>query len=146
MDADGQHLPEFVFELMATMERESADLVVGSRFLADTSYHMGFTRRLGSRIFSFIAALFTGARFSDPTSGFQLLSRPVFSYLARADNYPLDYPDVNILMALHRKRFRLAECPVRMVESDGRSMHRGLRPVVYVVRMILAIFMVLLRR
>ena len=43
-------------------------------------------------------------------------------------------------------RFKVVEAPVRMKEKQGKSMHRGLRPIVYVLRMFLAIIMVLLSK
>jgi len=144
LDGDAQHDPASVQNLIEAMEREGADVVIGSRFLG-SAYSMSTARRAGVFIFSRIAKLYTGIAFTDPTSGFQLLNRTVFSYLAAGDNYPLDYPDVNIIMALHKKKFKVREAPVRMVEKpDGKSMHSGLRPLVYVVRMFLAILMVLI--
>ena len=144
LDGDGQHDPASVQNLIEAMEREDADVIIGSRFLG-ASYSMGTARRVGVFIFSSIARLYTGITFTDPTSGFQLLNRTAFSYLSIRDNYPLDYPDVNIIMALHKKKFKVREAPVRMVEKpNGKSMHSGIRPLVYVARMFLAILMVLL--
>jgi glycosyltransferase involved in cell wall biosynthesis len=146
LDGDAQHDPASVKNLREAMEREGADVIIGSRFLG-APYSMGPARRVGVFIFSRIARLYTGITFTDPTSGFQLLNRTVFSYLSAGDNYPLDYPDVNIIMALHKKNFKVREAPVRMVEKpNGKSMHSGLRPLVYVARMFLAILMVLLRK
>lgn len=145
LDGDSQHCPSFVNNLMETMEREKADVVIGSRFIEGT-YRMGVFRKMGVRLFSRIAFLYTGTNFTDPTSGFQLLNRRIFSYLSEGDNYPLDYPDVNIIIALHKMRFKLVETPVRMKEKQGKSMHQGFRPVVYVMRMFLGIIMVLLRK
>ncbi len=145
-DADGQHDPGSVKALIDTMEREKADVVIGSRFI-EGSYRMGILRKIGVRLFSGIALLYGGMRISDPTSGFQLFDRKAFSHLARDDNYPLDYPDVNIVLALHKMDFKIVEAPVRMNEKpDGKSMHSGLRPIVYVLRMCLAILMVFLRK
>jgi hypothetical protein len=94
-----------------------------------------------------VARLYTGINITDPTSGFQLLNRSAFSFLADGDNYPLDYPDVNIIMALHKKNFRIIEAPVTMIENgSGKSMHSGLRPFFYVIKMFLAIIMVMVRR
>lgn len=146
MDADGQHLPSSVESLLAAMEREGADVVIGSRFLAK-GYKPGFMRALGIWLFSMIARSFTGIEITDPTSGFQLLRRNVFSYLALGDNYPLDYPDANIIIALHKRNFKVIESPVTMVNNPLRkSMHSGLKPVLYVIKMVLAIIMVMLRR
>ncbi len=146
LDGDAQHDPSSIKNLVETMDREGADVVIGSRFLEEP-YTMGIARRIGVSIFSVIARLYTGTNFTDPTSGFQLLNRRVFSYLSQEDNYPLDYPDVNIIMALHKMRFKVREASVRMVEKPGgKSMHSGLRPLVYIARMFLAILMVLLRK
>jgi hypothetical protein len=120
-------------------------VVIGSRFIEGT-YRMGIFRKIGVQLFSRIAFLYTGTNFTDPTSGFQLFNRRIFSYLSEGDNYPLDYPDVNIIIALHKMRFKLVETPVQMKEKRGKSMHQGLRPVVYVMRMFLSILMVLLRK
>ncbi len=146
MDGDAQHDPYSVKNLTETMTREEADVVIGSRFLGG-SYKMGIFRRIGVRLFSQIARFYTGTEFTDPTSGFQLLNRKVFSYLSEGNNYPLDYPDANIIMALHKMNFKVVEAPVRMVEkTNGNSMHSGLKPILYVIRMFLAIIMVLMRK
>ena len=146
IDADGQHDPSCVDSLVGTLEREKADVVIGSRFL-EKGYKPGFLRAVGMRLFSSIAKISTGIDITDPTSGFQLLTRDVFSLLSQGDNYPLDYPDVNIIIALHKKKFKVAEAPVVMVNNPHKkSMHSGLKPILYVVKMSLAILMVMLRK
>jgi glycosyltransferase involved in cell wall biosynthesis len=146
IDGDGQHDPSFAQGLIDTMQAQDADVVIGSRFL-EGRYQIGLARRFAIRVFSLIVTRYTGTTFTDPTSGFQAINRKAFSYLALRDNYPLDYPDVNIIMALHRMKFKVVEAPVRMVENPaGKSMHSGLRPVFYVIRMTLAIVMVLLKK
>jgi len=146
LDGDGQHDPAFAARLITTMERERADVVIGSRFLHG-EYRVGLPRKVAIWIFSRIVTGYTGTTFTDPTSGFQALSRDAFTYLALRNNYPLDYPDVNVIMALHRMRFKVVEAPVRMVAKPrGKSMHSGLKPIFYVVRMTLAIIMVMLKR
>lgn len=146
IDGDAQHDPYSISSLIQTMELEKADMVVGSRFL-EGNYSMGIFRKIGVWLFSKIARIYTGTDFTDPTSGFQLLSRKVFFYLAEGDNYPMDYPDVNIIMALHKMGFKLRESPVRMIEkTNGKSMHSGLKPLIYIARMFLAILMVVIRK
>lgn len=147
MDADGQHVPSSVGNLLSAVEDEQADVVVGSRFL-EKGYRPGLLRSVGIWLFSKIARAYTGTTITDPTSGFQLMKRNVFSYLAEGDNYPLDYPDVNIIIALHKKRFKVVEAPVRMVINPDKkkSMHSGLRPFFYIIKMAVAIVMVMLRR
>jgi glycosyltransferase involved in cell wall biosynthesis len=145
MDADGQHVPSSAASLLDAMETNDADVVIGSRFTGN-GYRVGVLRKAGVVLFSLVAKAYTGIRVTDPTSGFQLFRRRAFSYLAEGDNYPLDYPDVNIIMALHKKEFRIVEAPVTMNRNAyGKSMHSGIRPLLYVLKMFLAIIMVLVR-
>lgn len=145
IDADGQHVSSSARSLIDVMTDTGADVVIGSRFTGQ-GYKIGILRRIGIMLFSIIAKAYTGVRITDPTSGFQLINRRAFTYLAEGDNYPLDYPDVNIIMALYKKKFKIVEAPVEMKENtSGKSMHSGFRPVLYVVKMILAIIMVLVR-
>lgn len=146
LDADGQHDPMSIPELFSSLSASGADVIIGSRF-SGGGYRMGFARRIGSWIFAGVARAYTGYRFTDPTSGFQLLNRAAFSCLANEESYPLDYPDVNIILLLHKKRFKVAEAPVRMVSNvESDTMHSGMKPFMYVIRMLLAVTMILLRR
>ena len=46
MDADGQHDPNYTKNLIDAVEKEEADVVIGSRFLEGT-YKMGLARKTG---------------------------------------------------------------------------------------------------
>ncbi|MBF0459008.1 MAG: glycosyltransferase family 2 protein [Nitrospirae bacterium] len=146
MDADGQHDPAYIENLLTARARGEANVVIGSRF-SDGDYKAGIFKRAGISLFSAIIRLYTGKTITDPTSGFQLLDRSVLVYLSHGDNFPLDYPDANMIMLLHKKKFIIVETPVKMTNrSDGISMHSGIRPLIYMIRMFLAILMVILRR
>jgi len=145
MDADGQHDPAELAELLGAVERGDADLVVGSRFLGRGSYQMGALRTLGRRLFQGIARL-AGLALSDPTSGFQALNRRVLEVYAR-DFFPTDYPDVDVLLAAWRNGLRVAERPVRMhAGSRASTLHGGLRSVYYVYKMLLSTWTAARRR
>lgn len=144
-DADGQHDPSSIKNLINVINETGADVVVGSRFI-NNQYKMPFFRKIGSLLFSKIAEIYTGVKFTDPTSGFQILNRKAFEYLSKFDNYPLDYPDVNVIMALHKMRFKVTETAVTMREKKGKSIHSGLKPIIYVLRMFLAILLVLIKK
>jgi glycosyltransferase involved in cell wall biosynthesis len=145
MDADGQHISSSAHSLISVMKEHDADVVIGSRFTG-SGYRVSLLRKIGITLFSMVARAYTGINITDPTSGFQLIKESAFSYLAEGDNYPLDYPDVNIIMALHKKKFKIVEAPVEMKENSfGKSMHNGIKPLLYVIKMALAIIMVLVR-
>jgi len=146
MDADGQHDPASVRDLVAPVLADEADVVIGSRFLGSVRYPIPALRRLGMRVFGVIVTFVTRRRFSDPTSGYQALNRRVMEFFAR-DNYPSDFPDADTIILLVLAGFRVREVPVVMrARTAGQSMHSNLRAFYYVSKMMLAIVMVLLRR
>jgi glycosyltransferase involved in cell wall biosynthesis len=146
LDADGQHDPSFVPTLARRVLEGHADAVVGSRFLVGQGYIPPFARRVGMVLFGYIASVVTRRRVTDPTSGYQALSRRVFEFLT-TDAFPADYPDADVLILLHRAGFKVEEQPVAMRASPtGKSMHSGvLRPAFYVFKMLLSILVTLLR-
>ena len=77
VDADGQHCPEEIEKLRATMAADpSLDLVSGSRFLSDEhGYRAPVSRRTGIHLFAFLLSLIVRQRVSDPTSALRLYNR-----------------------------------------------------------------------
>ncbi len=139
MDADGQHDPGDAPSLAEPVLAAELDLVIGSRFLGVGDYHMGPLRRMGRALFQTIVRAF-GLRVTDPTSGFQALSRAVLE-LYVGDSFPSDFPDVDVLLIAHRHGLRIGERPVEMSESPRTSsLHAGLAPVYYVYKMLLSIW------
>ncbi len=141
MDADGQHDPAYVPTLLEPIRSEEADIVIGSRFVEDSGYEMGSARSVGRVFFQRVLAFFGGPHIADPTSGLQALSRKAFA-LCCSDFYPSDFPDIDVLLLLHRHGFRIREIPVRMAPSPpGRkTMHAGLRALYYPYKMLLSTF------
>ena len=139
MDADGQHDPGDAALLTAPVAAGELDLVIGSRFLGVGSYRMDPLRRAGRALFQAILRLFD-LRVTDPTSGFQALSRRVLE-LYIGDAFPTDYPDVDVLLIAHRHGLRIGERPVHMAASSRASLlHSGFAPVYYVYKMLLSIW------
>jgi glycosyltransferase involved in cell wall biosynthesis len=146
MDADGQHDPGSVRDLLAPVLRGETDVAIGSRFLGQASYRIPALRRIGMGVFGNIVTFVTRRRFSDPTSGYQAMNGRTIAFFAR-DNYPTDFPDADTIILLVLAGFRVLEVPVVMrARAAGASMHSNLRAFYYVSKMMLAIFMVLVRR
>jgi hypothetical protein len=145
IDADGQHQAEFLSKMLELVREDGADVVVGSRFLArDGHYETPFARSLGIRLFARLASLATGQLVTDPTSGFQVM-RGEIARLFTSDVFPVDYPDADILILLHRTGYRVREVPVQMRPSPGSSMHSTQSTPYYVYKMLLSILVTLLR-
>jgi glycosyltransferase involved in cell wall biosynthesis len=146
IDADGQHRASYLQVMLDALEERNADLIVGSRFLdEDGHYKPTFARSIGIRLFAQLATVLTHEHVSDPTSGFQLMRSSV-ARLFCSDVYPTDYPDADVLILLHRSGYRVCEIPVQMRPSPGKSMHSLHSSPYYVYKMLLSIFVTLLRR
>lgn len=145
MDADGQHDPSEIKLLIAPVLKGEVDITFGSRFLGKSDYKAPFVRRSGMFLFSAIIHVITGKKVTDPTSGFQAMNRRVMGFYA-SDAYPSDYPDADVIIMLHRRGFTFKEIPVKMKRLYGKvSMHSGLKPFYYTFKMLLSIFVTLLR-
>jgi len=133
-DADGQHDPADLAELVAPLKRNEADYVIGSRYLEGPRGRGA--RAAGNRLFAAAASLALGARITDATSGLIGLTREVAEVFL-LELFPQDYPDADVIVMLRRMGFRLREIPVTMRPSpSGRSMHSGiLRPLYYIAKM-----------
>ncbi|NUM55566.1 MAG: glycosyltransferase family 2 protein [Candidatus Hydrogenedentes bacterium] len=145
LDADGQHDPQCIPRLLDYVRGGGSNLCIGSRFLEGGTYAVPFARRAGMYVFRRVASVLLGQTITDPTSGFQAMDRRVIALYCH-DSYPVDYPDVDVIVMLHRHGIRIAELPVTMFPGGGKSMHAGLRPVYYLFRMGLDIPLNLIRR
>lgn len=145
IDGDGQHDPAYIRNLLEPVQSGDTDLALGSRFLAIESYRPPLSRRLGIAFFRKLVSVLIGRSITDPTSGFQAFNRSVATFFT-SEIFPCDYPDADVLLTLNLAGFRIREVPVRMfANTDGKSMHNGLKPLYYIFKMLLSIFVTLLR-
>jgi glycosyltransferase involved in cell wall biosynthesis len=103
MDADGQHEPAYLPELIA--EGREADVVIAA--CVDR----------GSRARQFAWAYFrllTGLHFDDLTSGFRYYGPRACQLLASEEATLLDYQDIGVLLLLRRANLRISEISVTM--------------------------------
>ncbi|MFZ4790224.1 MAG: glycosyltransferase family 2 protein [Candidatus Competibacteraceae bacterium] len=113
LDADGQHEPENIGDLLQPLAANQADVVIGS-FPERASR----ARRMAWSYFR----LLTGIRLEDITSGFRAYNHAAITVLASREASLLDYQDVGVLLILFRKGLRIAEAPVSMqLRAAGAS-------------------------
>lgn len=137
-DGDGQHPAEELLKLVERVEAGAADVVIGSRYVADTGYTPPLARRVGKSLLSRWINALIGGGVTDTTSGFRAMNRRALSVFCEA--YPEDYPEPEALVLLHRRGLKVAEVPVRMRERQGGvSSIRAHSALYYMVKVGLAI-------
>ncbi len=146
LDADGQHEPRYINDLLSVLESDSADMVIGSRFLGTQGYKPSLIRRAGMKMFAVIVSLIIGQPITDSSSGFRALKRELVEFFANG-NYPSDYQDADVLMLAHFAAFRIKEVPVVMQENlSGKYLLVGYGFLYYGFKMLLSIIVTLLRK
>lgn len=145
LDADGQHDPAFLEALVAPVREGRCEVSIGSRYVSRTRYRAPLLRRAGMVLFAAVVRWAVGQRISDTTSGFRAYARAVMEVCQH--DFPKDFPDAPLLIALARRGFRLAEVPVEMRRREaGRSFYTLGRSLYYPYKNMLASLMALLRR
>ena len=103
MDADGQHEPAYLGDLLAATRE--ADVVIAACPSRGS--------RLRHLAWSYFRIL-TGFQFDDLTSGFRYYNAGACRLLAAEEATLLDYQDIGVLLLLRRAHMRIAEIPVAM--------------------------------
>ncbi len=145
MDGDGQHHADNLADLYGPLHDGIADLVIGSRYLAaDSGVDTPSLVRFAHRLLSVAILPVVGRRLTDPTSGFQGVGRRALTLFA-SGVFPCDYPDADVILMAALSGMRIQEVPARMtVRQTGESMHAGLKPIYYAMKMLLSMFVVML--
>jgi len=144
IDGDGQHDAAFLPSLVKEIKEDKVDVVIGSRFLQKEGYKSTALRMCGIWIFQKLNSFVLGQYISDSTSGFRAYNKRAINFLA--EDYPRDYPEPEAVVTLGLHLFTIKEVPIVMRQrKTGVSSINRARPVYYMTKVLLAIFMNILR-
>lgn len=134
-DADGQHLPEYIADMVSCMEEKNCDVVIASRFYG---VRMPICMRtLGGKMISAAIRLTTGKRLTDPTSGMRLYRKNIISLFAQDLRHA---PEPDTIAYLIRMGAKVEEVKVEMEErKTGRSYLTPVNASKYMIRVLSSI-------
>jgi glycosyltransferase involved in cell wall biosynthesis len=152
MDADGQHDADNVIHIYEELKKPDSqgrlpDIVLGSRFVKGSApFPVSSLKKAAYVLFRKMIYLGTKQKIMDPTTGLQGLSRQAFLFYSQYSNFDDRYPDANMIIQMILLGFQVREIPAKMhLRTSGTSMHSGLKPIVYMVRMFFSILAVIFR-
>lgn len=116
MDADGQHQPEDIDQLIAKY-RSGFDMVIGARNKASQA---SIARLFGNGVYNRIASYMTGHRVEDLTSGFRIVNAKKFRQFLYLLPNGFSYP-TTITMAFFRAGFSVGYLPIIAPPRIGKS-------------------------
>lgn len=144
VDADGQHEPAELNALIDGLQH--ADIVVGTRFHAGSTYAVSGPRKWAMSLLSWSLSRMAGTRLSDTTSGFRSAGPRAIELFAV--DYPAEYlgDTVGSLAIAIRHRLVVREAPVTMYFREyGRPSKNAVWSALYLGRATLALFVTVLQ-
>ncbi len=137
-DGDGQHPPSEIKNLVEGMKRFDVDLIIGSRHLAAEAYKNTLVRSCGIKCLAAFLSMICRRNVTDPTSGFQMLNRPLLYLFSQS--YPHDYPEPEALALMRRQGYDYAEVPTKFRKRlAGESTIRSWGTLYYVIKVFVAL-------
>jgi hypothetical protein len=144
VDGDGQHDPRDIPTVLKALEKGDCEMVIGSRFVDDNGTHTNVLRAAGILFFRAVLRPILGRPVRDPTSGFVGVNRTALELFSAT--FPLEYPEIEALVVLQRKRFRFVEVPCRFrPRRAGRSTITAVKSLYYIIHVLLGVFVNVLK-
>jgi glycosyltransferase involved in cell wall biosynthesis len=121
LDADGQHPPRELDKILEPVWADEADLVVGSRFVADvqgksSEFRSSRLRRFWIFALAKLLSAISGQRFTDITSGFRAGNRKAIDLFSEL--YQPDFGEIEALQTALTENLSVKEVPVVMLERE----------------------------
>jgi len=116
LDADGQHDPDYIPRLIEPVMRGEADIVIGSRFLANEADIPAY-RRIGIKIINWVTGRGSN-KISDTQSGFRAYSRKAIEVILPTETGM--GVSTEILLRAEERGLKVKEVPVRIIYDVER--------------------------
>lgn len=110
-DADGQHILKYLEDMEEKMQRENADIIIGSRYALKGQVKENISKKICRKLISKMILFLTGTVVEDPTSGYRLYKDTVYNMFATDDNLA---PEPDTLVYFLKKGFCIKEVGVKM--------------------------------
>ena len=144
VDGDGQHDARDIPKVFEALRSSGCEMVIGSRYVNGTSGGTSLVRSAGILFFRMVLRPILGKPVRDPTSGFVGVNRSALAVFSRS--FPLEYPEIEALVVLQRRRFRFVEVPCCMLpRRSGRSTITPMKSIYYIVHVLLGVFVNVLK-
>ena len=119
-DADGQHRFEDIEKVILPIKNDQADIVIGSRFLENSSEIPKY-RKLGINIITKVTNSTINEKITDSQSGFRAYNKKALQKINPTENGM--GISTEILIKSSKNNIRIAEVPITVLYSDDTSTH-----------------------
>ena len=135
LDADGQHIPEYIPQLIAPLSYKGTDVVIGSRFMKNNSNTPKF-RKTGIKIITAATNIDGKLKLTDAQSGFRAYSKNAVQLI-----HPTEYgmsASTEILSKVMNKGLKIVEVPIVIsydsTDSKSKAVPHGIAVLMNVLK------------
>ncbi len=144
VDGDGQHDPKDIPRIFEALKASGCEMVIGSRFLEQNGGYTSLIRSAGIHFFRMVLRPILGKTVRDPTSGFVGVNRRALEVFSKS--FPLEYPEIEALVVLQRKKFRFMEVPCKIrPRMAGKSTITPVKSLYYMIHVLMGVLVNVLR-
>ena len=146
LDGDGQHDPSEVPRLVAALQDDGVDLVIGARFAGAGEYSVRGPRSWAMKFLAVTLTRVTRTKLTDTTSGFKAAGPRAIALFAT--DYPSEYlgDTVEALVIASRAGLRISQVGVAMrPRAAGEPSHNPFKAAVFLGRAVMALAVALTR-
>ncbi|MCF8296742.1 MAG: glycosyltransferase family 2 protein [Saprospiraceae bacterium] len=144
-DGDGQHIAEELPKIIEPVSK-GYDYVIGSRFIEKKGFQSSGLRRIGIKMFSFIASKLIGQKITDITSGARAYSVKVIKTFAKHYRHEI-YDTTQLLLVAYYSGAKINEYPIIMRERlHGSSEVNFIFAIGFIIKGLINIFGIVLQK
>ena len=135
-DSDGQHPAHQITQLLEPIRTNQADIVLGSRFLDQTS-NVPSMRRLILKAGAIFTRIMSGLNITDPHSGFRALNRKAASKIILRQDRMAHASELLQLVSRHGLRYQEVPVTIRYTEysmAKGQSSWNAIKIVIDLIK------------
>lgn len=119
IDADSQHLPEELPQIVCPILQHKADIVVGSRYINKKSSNTPLKRRLGHKFINFLTSVTTGIDVSDSQNGYRAFSKKAYQNIQfSSEGFSVES---EMQFIARENKLRLVEVPITVRYQDNQK-------------------------
>ncbi len=122
LDADLEINPEYIFQLLAVMDEENADVVAGVKDMSGNEFP--WLRRMMSGLYKRSVAFLFGLSITDTQTGIKLFKREVLEAAVPRLKVSRFAFDIELLLTASRFGYRIVEYPVKLAYSRTGNLGR----------------------
>jgi glycosyltransferase involved in cell wall biosynthesis len=119
-DADNQHRPEDITNIVKPILDKQADMVIGSRFLKNET-NMPNYRKIGVKVLTKVTNMSIKENLTDSQSGLRAYQKKVLQIINLTDSGM--GISTEILIKSHQNKFRIVEVPIQILYGNNTSTH-----------------------